>query len=153
VRTGRKKAFFPGNPKDMVHLTFAPNGKFLAGCSWEATISLWDAETGRARALGQVRDFQGTINLLTFSADSRLIAFSTRAGQVAVWDVGTGKEIAATQIRDFFVEALAFSPDGKTLALAGGVRDGSSPGIKYVRTEIELWDVGLKDHTTLNGGQ
>ena len=53
-----------------------------------------------------------------------------------LWDVQTGRESAALRdgLRSFSVRALAFSPDGKTLAVA----------VKYAPPRLIFWDVPTK---------
>src|SRR5437660_205402 len=77
-----------------------------------------------------------TMITVALSANGKLLAVSRQDGTtVQLWDVTTGKEQTLTG-HAFSVTALAFSPDGKTLASATGswLPDGA-PG------EIKLWDV------------
>jgi len=67
---------------------------------------------------------------ITFSPDGKLLASGGADGVVRVWDVETGASRAtmAPRRRDAMVFALAFAPDGKTLAAACGA-------------EVRQWDV------------
>ena len=62
-----------------------------------------------------------------FSADSRTVAVATLNG-VNVWNVRKQTLEAVAAKHDFFTNSLAFSPDGKWLAL--GKNDG----------EVQIWD-------------
>ena len=73
----------------------------------------------------------------TFAAtpDLSLAAYAQpRGGMFCVIDLRDGKELWTTNAADECVTALAFSPDGKTLASAGG----------YKESDIRLWDVASR---------
>jgi Tol biopolymer transport system component len=83
---------------------------------------------------------------LAFSPDGRLLAtghidgnnLEFMPGAVKLWDTRTGKLVATWPVPDEpgGVRALAFSPDGKTLAGPVGRTDGVAPAWPVV-----LWDV------------
>jgi WD40 repeat protein len=57
---------------------------------------------------------------------------------VRVWEVATGKEAATLVWEDEFLHALAFAPDGKTLAAS---TDRRAPNVPFGPGRITLWDV------------
>ncbi len=83
---------------------------------------------------------------LAFSPDGRLLAtghsnkndLNFLPGDVRLWDTRTGKLVATWPVPDEAggVRALAFSPDGRTLAGPVGRTDGLSP-----HWPVVLWDV------------
>jgi RNA polymerase sigma factor (sigma-70 family) len=143
-----------GHPAFGREAAFSANGKLVV-VSTGKTIFLLDAVTGKERWRGD--GHLGYIAALAFSPDGKLVAsagsnslFSEKGELISgggidgdpsirVWDVATGKEKLRVQGTREGTTALAFSPDGQTLA--------SGPGGYSDRT-IGLWDVatGKKRH-------
>jgi RNA polymerase sigma factor (sigma-70 family) len=115
VVTGKLREL-PGQPDCLYAAAFAPDGKTLATGSQQGIV-VWDAVTAkeRVRLGGQAAWTWG----LSFSGDGKLLA-SVGSGAVHLWDVVADKERPVpAEGHQGSVEALAFLPDGKTLASAG----------------------------------
>jgi WD40 repeat protein len=121
-----------------------PDGKTFIVPSARAkeTAILCDLATGKE--IG-VLEGDKSVRWLALSPDGKWLAASSRGPnpKVLVWDLGARKQQAVLEDHDrWFVDALAFSPDSKTLAT--GTSDG----------ELTLWDprTGKKlrawNHTT-----
>jgi WD40 repeat protein len=92
-------------------LAFSPDGTLIATGGEDKTVRLWSSEDGRQ--LRELRDFTGEVLSVAFSPNGRRLASAARA--VTLWDVDSGKRLRSTG-RDCPTDALAFAPDGKTIA-------------------------------------
>jgi FOG: WD40 repeat len=108
---------------------------------------LWDVATGKElRRFGSVetpKHVHDQESPISFSPDGKTITSATipYEGSISsyvrtfrVWEVATGKEIHAFQDVSQWHGPVAYSPDGKLLATAGGVVRGTAPN-------IHLWDI------------
>jgi RNA polymerase sigma factor (sigma-70 family) len=99
-------------------ILFTPDGKVLiTGVAAFSTPRLWDVPSGKLR-LTLPRDTQH----LVLSPDGALLAagqdFADSTSEVVLWDIAANKERARIRIApSSTIEALAFSPDGKALAV------------------------------------
>ncbi|MBA4064962.1 MAG: hypothetical protein C0501_14860 [Isosphaera sp.] len=132
VATGKPTAAFPCDPRHHVNaLAWSPDGKTLAHTGVDGTrVRLLDPVTGKERFL-----LPAPTQGLAFSPDGSLLAAvgyggaGNRQGLVELWDPATGKRVAAAVGHEEGVNAVAFGPDGRTLAT------GSGDGV------LNLWDV------------
>ena len=99
-------------------LAFAPNGKTLAVGSNSNAVNLLDltSKQWNVTTLGSLRS---SVTSVAFTPDGSTLAASS-FGQVRLWDVATGANIANLSHTNF-VESVAFSLGGETLAFSIGV--------------------------------
>ncbi len=115
----RGKAMRPGADSSF-HGSFSPDGKWFVGAaSLQDPLGIFDAATGR-----EVRRITCSALTSAVSPDSKRLAVSScqddkgeRATVIRLFDLATGKQTAQFRFaaNDSF-HALAFAPDGKTLA-------------------------------------
>jgi WD40 repeat protein len=115
-----------------VGLAFAQDGRTLVTSTEYGHITLWRIPDG-TRLASYPSDQAGLYPGTGFAATSDLgvAAYGTASGQVRVMDLHDGKELWSAVASKQYITALAFLPDGKTLASAAG----------FGESDIRLWDV------------
>jgi WD40 repeat protein len=114
---GRRLFALPVIVHDYTGVAFSPDGGKLATASVNAAV--WDVAA--QRKLFTLTGPRGATALeVAFSPDGRYLATGHDDGTAAVWDARTGRQVFARKGHTGPVVGLAFTPDGRRLASAGG---------------------------------
>jgi WD40 repeat protein len=118
--TGTLRANLTTDPGRVMGLTYAADGKALAVCGeyWDGKakpVQLWDTTTNKQLWVGTHKG-RGPLTLC-FSRDQQTL-YSAGTG-VRRWKVATGTSLPPLSLDPAYATAVALSPDGKRLAVAG----------------------------------
>ncbi|GAB3460549.1 hypothetical protein GCM10027570_45630 [Streptomonospora sediminis] len=139
--TGQKLRAFDGT-----EAAFSPDGAMLAYVGADdSTVRVVDTGTWRQAATLDAQK----VNSVAFSPDGTMLATTSaqhgprsESDTARVWDTGTGRKISTLSGPDFGVAAVAFAPDGGTIAAASSYARGAD------RFSVRLVDTGSWEETT-----
>jgi WD40 repeat protein len=94
-------------------LSFTPDGTKLVSGSFDKTIKLWQADTGKL--VHTFTDSLKGVFALAVSPDGKLLASGSWDETIALWDLESGNCIQHLTQHQSSVRSLAISPDSKTL--------------------------------------
>jgi WD40 repeat protein len=126
---GGEGATFHGHTGFVHCVAFGPDGALAASGSLDGTVKLWPAAAPDSQVT--FRNGWGWVGALAFAPDGRRVA-SAHNGGVRIWDPRTGEELRRIVAHQGMLGniALAYTPDGSTLAASGP--DG----------DVILWETG-----------
>lgn len=126
-------------------VVFTPDGKYAVSASGDifaaaqdSTLRLWDVATG-----DEVARFEGHTNRiwdLDLSPDGRWAATAAHDGTLRLWDISIPIEVEGRILLDVAPQAprsVAFSPDGRTLAVGLAKWTASNPDYAIRLIEVE----------------
>jgi WD40 repeat protein len=161
--TGREQRALNGHPERAWAVAFSPNGKRLASAGgilvetpgfktpiWDGgEVKVWDMETGK-EVLSLKQKFVGEFYSVSFSPDGNQLATGSSLGQVTIWDTTTGKQAITRSFGGTtkpVVYGVAFSPNGKRLAVARGRADKPADP-----ADVEIWDASTGEKVLILRG-
>lgn len=151
VGSHKEVSTLKGHAQQVNTLRFSPDGKTLASGSNDGTIKLWNVAS--RQELATLKGHREPVTKVAFSPDGKTLASSSSDSGVKLWNVATFKEVVTLDLHEtrigkllslragaqkIDVLALAFSPDGRTLAA------GSSD------SEVRLWHASLTSDVDIN---
>lgn len=151
-------------------LVISPDDKTIASVADDMQCKLWNAETGEMlRQFSDHKpitphDFPSMLHAVAFSPDGKFIATGDKIGHVAIWEATSGSKVATVEAPGLYtwdpkqrrhsiggIRSLAFSPDGKLLAVGGIGQIGNIDHLDApARIEIFDWQKGERKHELNN---
>jgi WD40 repeat protein len=110
-------------------LTYSPDGTYLASCSFDNELFIWNADGSFAKSIEKLKD---PINAMAFSFDGKILAALDGTGKGMSFTIPTGNKLTDFTGHDNTVFSAVFSPSftsNYTVASAGGNNN-----------EIYLWN-------------
>ena len=105
------------HPWSAFYFAFSEDGKTVAIGSTGGRTRLWSRETEDFIATFQA-SHRHLIDQIAFSPDDKILACGSFGGKIELWDMLNHQRVATLNEHTSEIMALAFSPDGKTLATA-----------------------------------
>jgi WD40 repeat protein len=144
----------------------SPDGKLVASVADDMVCKVWQAESGKlVHTLKGHKEktpnhFPSMLYAAAFSPDGKYLATGDKGGHIVVWDVATGKEKTTLDSPGMYtwdgrqrihsiggIRGLAFSPDGKHLAVGGVGKIGNIDHLDGpARVEVFDWQAGKRSH-------
>lgn len=134
-------AVFDGAGDRLITVTcFRWDPEYIQNCL-ASRIDAWDVRTGTRVRPTLVSNVQN-LYILALGPDGRTLML---AGDVVErWDLETGERVAdplsGWSDKGSLLQAMAFSPDGRTLAVASCAKQLNPQNLACVTDEIRLWD-------------
>lgn len=110
-----------GHERSVDAIAISTDKKRIATGCYDGTITLWDTASGKELTSVKAHSADGVISLAFFD-DDRRFASGGEDGKLRIWDVATGKAEQTIDATSLAVDAIAVSPDGKTLVTTDNTR-------------------------------
>jgi WD40 repeat protein len=143
------------------------DGRIIASVADDMICRVWDAATGRlvhelrgGHEPSTPHHFPSMLYACAISPDGKHIATGDKVGHVVVWELATGNREATLEVPAMYtwdptqrrhsiggIRALAFSPDGQSLAVGGIGKGGNIDHLDgKARVEVFDWHKGTRTH-------
>ncbi len=133
VRSASPVRELNGHNATVSSVSWSPDSKRVATGSWDKTVRVWDAATGKTERI--LTAPRREVNAISWSPDGALIAAASEDASGYVWNANTGASVGQRLFHHDSVHAVAFSPNGTYLATSG----------RGDRT-VKLWDAAVSDN-------
>jgi WD40 repeat protein len=139
-------------------LAVFPDNERFVSVGDDMLVKLWEVQSGKlisalsGHAVQTPQGFVSALYAVAISPDGRYLASGDRVGEVRVWEADTGKLLNTFQVPTLYtfdgrqrkrsiggIRSLAFSNDGKQLAVGGIGQVGNVDGLEGP-IHVEIWD-------------
>jgi WD40 repeat protein len=158
----KERSSIPAHTDGISATVFTHYGSILATVGGDSTVSLWDPASAERRATFTGQSY---VTSLAWTPDDRMLITGWADNALRLWDATAGRSSKGSaltpaalspdrqrgislRLQTDFIPSIAFAPDGKTMATAGGILGQ--------RSQVKLWDprsgkelASLKGHKDL----
>jgi WD40 repeat protein len=121
VNTGGLVMTLTGHDDEVSAVAYSPDGGRLATGSWDGSVRVWDAATGRQQGLLEVGS---PAYAVSFSPDGRFLVTADDEDEVVtVWDADALEKLSELRGHTSWIQDAAFGPDSRLVTASG---DGSA---------------------------
>ncbi|KAG2498300.1 hypothetical protein HYH03_003561 [Edaphochlamys debaryana] len=125
-------ATLKGHTDMIASLAWSPDGSRIATGDYKYNIKLWSPDSGTCT--GTLQGSTRPVESLAWSGGDPTLLASAGDRTVRVWDTATGALKVQLENPDY-ISAVAWSPDGRTLAAATRAADERAPAV------VRVWDM------------
>lgn len=132
AQDGKVLKVLEAHEKSSRALLFSPDGKYLVTAGDDARVRIWDLPSGTL-----LRTLEGhpyKVSCLALAPDGTTLVGGGRADRLTVWNPSTGALLRTIKAVDG-IGAVAYSPDGRTLAVGSGrliyFRDAATDSVVF----------------------
>jgi WD40 repeat protein len=148
------------------NVVVSPDGRTAASVADDMVCKVWDVASGKL--LHELRGhkektpnhFPSMLFACAFAPDGKHLATADKVGHIVVWEVASGKQVKTLEAPGMYtwdpvqrihsiggVRSVAFSPDGKALAVGGIGKIGNIDHLDgKARVEVFDWRAGKRTH-------
>ncbi|RXK35253.1 ribosome assembly protein 4 [Tremella mesenterica] len=78
-----------GHQKQVNHVVFSPDGRWIASAGFDNSVKLWEGRTGKF--VSSLRGHVAAVYRVAWSADSRMLVSASKDSTLKIWDLKTYK--------------------------------------------------------------
>lgn len=147
--SGRQLVALKGHSGFIYGVAFSGEGKQLVTVGNDGILRFWDGTIGK-RYYVDLPSQKAEFTKVIFSPDGRFLAWASGSksgkGQLGVWDLVEGKSHFLHNLHDAAYSAIAFNPQGTSLAIATARSD-------KIAGKVEIWDLASRERVRMLDGK